>query len=149
MAEVIIGGVASGITIGTLASQITSNIIKTKGYWDQIQNAPEEVQDLIVQLEILNEFVADIEDNQRQNPMSSLIWDSNSTTRCLQYCKKAAERLKDLTEIMSVDSKARKKIPRRWASVKVVLKKDKIDRYKGKLETAVTLLYVSQQLYTR
>lgn len=38
MAEVI-GIVASGISIGTLAAQITNSIVKLKSYRDQMQNA--------------------------------------------------------------------------------------------------------------
>lgn len=147
MAEVIIGVVASGITVGTLAAQITSSIIKIKGYWNQIQSAPEDVLDLMEELEIFSNLLTDIQDGQQ--PMSSLIVDSNSTSRCLEYCKKAAEQLKNLTENLSVDLEARKWMPRKRASVKVVLKKDKIDRYKAQLERAFKLLTLAHQLYTR
>ena len=148
MAEAI-GVVASGIAIGTLATGITSSIVKLKSYWDQVQDAPEDVRDLIEELEDLSYLLADIEDDQRQNPMSSLILDSTSTSRCLQHCKQGADRLKELTDNLRTDLDAPSKLKRKWASAKVVLKKSQIDRYKAKLERAIRLLSLSHQLYTR
>lgn len=82
MAEVI-GLFASGISISTLTAQITSSIIKIKGFCDQLKNAPEDIQDIVGQLEMIHSLLADIEDDQRQNPLSSLIWNSDSASRCL------------------------------------------------------------------
>lgn len=148
MAEVV-GVVASGVTIGALATGITSSIIKLKSYWDQGQDAPADVHDLIEELEDLSYLLADIEDDQRQNPVSSLILDSTSTSRCLQHCKQGADRLKELTDSLCADLDASNKIKRKWASAKVVLEKNQIDRYKSKLERVIRLLSLSHQLYTR
>jgi hypothetical protein len=98
MAEVIIGVVASGITIGALAAQITSSTIKLKSYWSQVQNAPEEIQDIIEDAELLSHILAEIEDDQWRNPVSNLILDTTSTSRCLSYCKEGADQLKVLTD---------------------------------------------------
>lgn len=148
MAEAI-GVVASGVTIGALATGITSSILKLKSYWDQVQNAPDNVHDLIEELEILSCLLADIEDDQRQNPMSSLILDATSTSRCLQHCKQGADRSKEMTDNLSADLDASNKIKRKWASAKVVLKKNQMDRYKSKLERVIRLLSLSHQIYTR
>ncbi len=148
MAEVI-GVVASGATIGTLATGVTSSIFKLKSYWDQVQGAPDDIHDLIEELEDLSYLLRDIEDDQRQNPMSSLILDSTSTSRCLQHCKQGADRLKELTDNLSTDLGASNKAKKKWASAKVVLKKNQVDRYKAKLERAIRLLSLSHQLYTR
>jgi len=149
MAEVVVGVIASGISIGTLAAQITSSIIKLKSYWDQVQDAPEDIRDLIEELEDLNQLLIDIEEDQRQNPMSNLILDPNSSSRCLQHCKQGATRLKELTDSLSEDIQGNSKAKRKWASVKLVLKKDKIDRYRTKLQRVVSLLTLSHQIYTR
>lgn len=57
--------------------------------------------------------------------------------------------MKELTGNLSADLDASRKMKRRWASAKVVLKKEKIDRYKAKLERAIRLLSLSYQLYSR
>ncbi len=149
MAEVVVGVIASGISIGTLAAQITSSIIKLKSYWDQVQDAPEDMLDLIEELEDLNQLLIDIEEDQRQNPMSNLILDPSSSSRCLQHCKRGATRLKELTDSLSEDMKGNSRSKRKWASVKLVLKKDKTDRYRMKLQRVISLLNLSHQIYTR
>ena len=148
MAEAL-GVVASGIAIGSLAAGITSSIVKLKSYWDQVQNAPEDIHDLIEELETFSHILADIADDQQQNPMSGLIFDSTATSRCLQNCQRGADRLNKLTENLSTDLDASTKMKRKWASAKMVLKKSQIDRYKGKLEGAIRLLSLSYQMYTK
>lgn len=150
MAEVIIGVVASGITIGALAAQITSSTIKLKSYWSQVQNAPEEIQDLIEDAELLSHILAEIEDDQRRNPISNLILDTTSTSRCLSYCKEGADQLKVLTDELNRDLDASTgKLRKELASAKVVFKKEKIERYRARLERAVRRLSLSHQMYTR
>ena len=148
MAEAI-GIAASSIAIGQLTTAITISIVKLKSYWDEVQDAPGDVRDLIEELEDLGYLLADIEDDQRQNPVSSLILDPTSTSRCLQHCKRGADYLRELTENLSTDLDASSKTKRKWASAKVVLKKSQIDRYKAKLERAIRLLSLSHQIYTR
>ena len=148
MAEAI-GVVASGIAVGSLAAGITGSIVKLKSYWDQVQNAPEDVHDLIEELEVLSHLLADIADDQEQNSMSSLIFDSTAIPRCLQHCQKGADRLKELTDNLSTELDSLTKTRKKWASAKVVLKKGQIDRNKEKLEGAIRLLSLSYQMYTK
>lgn len=148
MAEVV-GLVASGISIGTFAAQITGSIIKLKSYWDELQDIPEDVQDLIEELEYLYHLLADIEDDLQRNPVSSMLLDNTSTSRCLSHCKRGADRLKELTDDLSADIDSRNKLRKKWASTKVILKKDKLEKYKRKLERVVTLLSLAYQSYIR
>lgn len=46
MAEVL-GVLASGISVGTLAAQIVNSVTKLKSYWDEIKEAPEDIKLLI------------------------------------------------------------------------------------------------------
>ena len=148
MAEVV-GLVASGISIGTLAAQITSSVVKLKSYWDELQDIPEDIQDLIEELEILYHLLADIEEDLQRNPVSGLLLDNTSTSRCLSHCKRGADQLKELTDDLSADLDSRNKLRKKWASTKVMLKKDKIEKYKKKLERAVNFLSLALQSYNR
>lgn len=149
MAEMVIGVAASGITIGALAAQIAIGMVKLKSYWDRVQDAPEEIRDLLEELEIYAQLLADVEDDQQWNPVSTLILDPTSKSRCAQYSKKGADQLKELADKLATDIEARSKLQRNWASAKVVLQRDKIQRYKTKIERAIRLLSFSHQLYTR
>ena len=148
MAEAI-GVIASGIAIGSLAAGIASSIVKLKSYWDQVQNAPEDIHDLLEELEVLSHLLADIANDQQQNSMSSLIFDSTAISRCLQHCQRSADRLKELTDILSTDLDNSTRRKKQFAFAKVVLKKVQIDRYKEKLEGAIRVLSLSYQMYTK
>ena len=148
MAEAI-GFVASSVAIGTLATGITSSIFKLKSYWDQIQDAPDDIRDLLEELEDLGCIIADIEEDQQRNPMSSIILDSTSSSRCLQRCKQGADRLKDLVDDLSTHVGSSNQLKRKRASAKVVMKKAQIEKFRARLERAVRLLTLSRQLYTR
>lgn len=60
MAEAV-GLLASGVSIGTLAAQIIGSIVKLKSYWSRIQNVPEDVRDMLEEIENLCYLLADIE----------------------------------------------------------------------------------------
>ena len=149
MAEVVIGTVASGITIGALGAQIAGGIIKLKSYWDQIRDVPQNLHDQIEELEILNQLLVDTDRDQQRNPVSSLILDPSSNNRCLQYCKRAVNQLSDLMNEIARDTVATNKLRRHSASAKVVWRMEKIDRYQSKLKRSIRLLSFSLQLYQK
>ena len=148
MAEVV-GIVASGIGIGTLAAQIAGKIIKLKSCWDQIKDAPEDIRDLVEELEVLNHTLIQIEDGQHQYLKSRHIAYPAFTSASLRHCKQAATRLNELIDSLSEDIEHKSKVKQKWASAKVALKKEKIDKYRAKLERTITLLFLSRQEYQR
>ena len=148
MAEVL-GVVASGISIANLVAQIANSVTKLKSYWDELQEAPEDIRLLIEEIEDLYLLLYHIEDDQRRNPMSSKFLDNASASRCLEHCKRGADSLRKLTDDLGSDINAPDRFRRKWASAKVVFKKDKIEKYKARLERAIRLLTLSHQCYTR
>ena len=147
MAE-IVGVVSSAITIGTIAAQITSSIVRLRSYWNQVQNAPEDIHDMIYELEALNEMLAVVEGSVIQDALPSPLSNPHSLSRCLQYSKIAATRLAELSNSLERDLQATNQLRRRWASAKVVLKKERIERHEAKLDRAIRLLSFAYQLYT-
>jgi hypothetical protein len=148
MAE-LVGVLASGISIGTLATQIGSSIAMLKNYWDEVKEVPEAVNSLLEDIEDLHSILADIDEDQARNPVSSLLLDSTSTTKCLTHCRRAAMRLKELVDELGADIDASSTLRKKRAAVKVVLKEKKVERYMNKLERTVRLLTLSHHCYTR
>lgn len=146
MAEVL-GLVASGISVGTLAAQITSSVVKLKSCWDQVRDAPSEVGFLIEQIGDLNRVLAAVEDDLLRNPMSSSIMDSTLFYSCCKSCQKAADRLSKLTDLLSTDLDASSVIERKRGSLNVVLKKDRIANYEKQLQSAMSMLILAYQTY--
>jgi hypothetical protein len=55
MAEVL-GIITSGLAIGQLIGSITSSIIKLKEHWDQVKDAPGEIQSLLLEIDSKSYF---------------------------------------------------------------------------------------------
>jgi hypothetical protein len=57
MAE-LIGVVASGIAVATLAAQVVDNVRKLKAFWDSWEEAPKDLRCLADDIETLSAIVA-------------------------------------------------------------------------------------------
>ena len=148
MAEAL-GVAASGMSIAALAVQVASSVVKIKVCWGHIMDAPEEISFLLDELDDLCLVLSDIEEDQRWNPTSPLELDNTTASKCLDHCRRGANRLKELVEGLNSDIHSPNQLRRKWASTKVVLKKEKIKRYKSRLKAAIRLLSLSHQSYTR
>lgn len=144
MAE-IAGLVASGISIATLAVQIANSLAKLKSYWNDVIEAPEDITLLIEELDGLYDLLADIDKYQHR---TSTTLKGPSILRCQEHCRRAASQLKEITVDLSTDINTHHRLQKRWASAKVVFKKDKIKKYKSRLKSAIRLLSLSYQCYS-
>lgn len=147
MAEVI-GTIASGISIVQLSGQIAKNIIKLKGIWDQVKDAPEDISYLMKDLETLNAILHELEP-QETDAHIDFIAGSHAFRQSLALCREGSRELNDLVDTLSIQLSSNSKFRKTRGSVKMVLKRDQIKRYKSKLKSAITLLSLSHQCYSR
>ena len=148
MAEVI-GVVASGISIAGLVVQIAQSVMKLKSYWNDFKEAPEEIRSMVEEIESVYLLLCDIEEDQRRNPISKIVLDTTSTSRCLDHCRRGADSLKRIVDELNVEIDAPNLLRRKWASVMVVMKRDKMAKYKSRVEKAIQVLTLSHQCYLR
>lgn len=141
--------VASSITIGALAASIAKSVVKLRACWEAIQDAPEDVHFLVKRVEVLSLILRDMQDDQTQNPVSSLLLDGSTLSTCLETCKAAADRLGQLADKMATSIESSRQLRRKWASVRVVMKKNKIQRFEAELQSCISLLQLSHEIYTR
>ena len=141
--------VASSITIGALAASIAKSVVKLKACWEAIQDASDDIHFLVKRVEILSLVLRDIQDDQTQNPVSSLLLDGSTVSTCLETCKAAADRLGQLADKMATSIESSRQLKRKFASVKVVLKKTKIEKFEAELQSCISLLLLSHETYTR
>jgi len=146
MAE-LVGTIASGISIATLAVQIGSNIKKLKSYFDELKDAPQKLVELLEYLDDLHEILTSVESSHPMSSASNLRLASSLT--CLSHLEKAAKRLQDLVDGLSSDFVSSRNLKKLWTANKIVWKKNTIRRYKSTLKETITLLMLSQQLYMR
>ncbi|KXG52237.1 uncharacterized protein PGRI_085210 [Penicillium griseofulvum] len=102
MAEVI-GIVSGAITFGTVVAQISKSIIQIKDCWGQIRDAPEDMQELIAELEIYDLILRKAEQNLSSGPMANAIEMNGHLFQSLEVCRKAAESLQIISKDLAKD----------------------------------------------
>ena len=147
MAEVI-GIVSGAITFATVVAQISKSIMQIKDCWSQFRNAPDELQELITELEIYDLILREIEQNLSSGPRANAIGMSEHSLQSLEICKKAAEGLQIISNELAKDLCPSSRFRRSYSSFKIVLQKSKVEKYKAKLSNSIRLLSLSQQCYS-
>ncbi|KAH8685830.1 hypothetical protein BGZ60DRAFT_523105 [Tricladium varicosporioides] len=147
MAEAI-GLIASGISIAHLAGEVTRTVIKLKDYWDQIKDAPGEINLLLREIESLGLIMCHIQDDTRKLQGISTIGNIH-LFHSLELCNEGVNHLASL--VSELDEKifeSRSRWRQSIGCVKVVLKKDEIKRLKKRMKSAIQLLSLSYQCHT-
>jgi len=148
MAEVI-GLVASGVSIGALAGQIASSIIKLKSYREAMHDAPSDILILLDEIEDLHVLLSSIEDDQSRHTYSNLLLDESAASRCIEHCQRGVQRLKDVVDDIAREIESQKPFRRRIGAIKMVWRQDRLEKYRAQLASAVRLLTLAHQVYTR
>ncbi|KAI2620421.1 hypothetical protein GGR54DRAFT_601038 [Hypoxylon sp. NC1633] len=146
MAEVL-GIAASGIAIAQISSQVGGAVIKLKQLWDQVKEVPDDIADLMEQIDCLNPVLWETENSFEHSSLPPMVWGGLASKSTAMYCRKA---LRDLTEIvdeLNLQINHSKKARRKIAAVKVLLKRDSIKKLERRLENAIRMLTLAQQSY--
>ncbi|KAM0806610.1 hypothetical protein AB5N19_06947 [Seiridium cardinale] len=146
MAEAL-GAVASGIAVAQIAGTAGSAIWKLKQLWDEIEDVPEIISDLIEQLDCLDPSLWAAERQFSQQEIPALFWDQTAARRSTEYCRRALQKISDLTDDLSMLIDSKKGIRRKIGCMKVVLKKQQISSLEQRLGNAIRMLQVAQQGY--
>lgn len=146
MAEAL-GIAASGIAVAQLSSQVGGAVFKLKQLWDEVKDVPEDIADLMEQIDCLGPVFWEAENNFDQSGLPSIVWDQLASKSTTMYCRKAlgnlTQMVNELSRQIGNPSKSRRKI----AAAKVLLKKDLLKKLERRLENAVRMLTLAQQSY--
>ena len=139
MAE-ILGVIANGISIGSLAIQLVESLQKIHRFWKLVDGAPKDIGNTIEELQILASIFNDLLD---QPQSSHRLLPSNSVQVCFQHCCKVIDDLKPIVEKLHTDLLGNK-CQKQWASIKSALRKEdlrdltqRLERSKSTLELAI------------
>lgn len=144
MAEVV-GLVASSLTLLEVADRVTRSLFQLKRLWDEVKDVPETIREILTRLDVLLPVVIEIDkDLQREPTMSG----NSAAVLSLSYCQNAINELTSVIDDLSHNIESVRGFRRNAARVKVVLKKDALSKYERKLEWAIQLLLLAQQLHT-
>jgi len=142
MAEIF--GVATGaFGIASLAIQLVESTKKLKVFCDDLQNAPQEIQGLIGDLERFASLLETIASSSQMQEHALSTPQACLLNGSLGSCKRSAEQILVVVRDME-DNVARRK---RIGAIRVALKKDLLDKYVRRLEQAKTSLALSYTVY--
>ncbi|KAK8129038.1 hypothetical protein PG984_010146 [Apiospora sp. TS-2023a] len=146
MAETL-GIVASGIAVAQLGVATGGAVMKLKQIWDQVEDAPETISDLIERIDLIYPSVWDFEHQFTHSGLPPMLWDSTTALRSVAYCRKALKRLSDVVSDLSTQINSRRRFKRKFFAAKVALKNEYLKRLEGQLRNSLEILQFAQTTY--
>ena len=128
---------ASVIAVTSLAFQLAERTKKLFEFWDSIQSAPEEVNDIKLELESLRNVLEQIGHEAQHQPPNQ------SVKPTLRLCSRKINTIRSLTADIESGFTSSKTCTRKWSALQAVLSRKKLEKVQGSLERLkATLLLV-------
>jgi hypothetical protein len=146
MAEVL-AVAASGIAVAQVAAQVGKSIFKLKQLWDELQDVPSSMGDLLDQIDCLDPALWEAENTFSQARLPAAFWNDSLGNRSTAYCRKALSSLTELVDELALQVNRPGKLKKKLGSAKVVLKREQLKTLERRLQNAVRMLTLAQQSY--
>ncbi|RYP11636.1 hypothetical protein DL767_011113 [Monosporascus sp. MG133] len=146
MAEAL-GVAASSIAIAQVTSQVGVAVVKLKKFCDEVKDVPDDIADLLQQIDCLGPALWEAENTFESTGLPAMLWNDAAAKRSMTYCRNALKALTEIVDEMAAQINHPKRLNRKVASVKIVLRKDTLKKLEKRLENAVRMLTLAQQSY--
>ena len=120
---------ASVIAVPALALQLVESTQKILNFWDSIQHAPEEIDEIKLDLEYLRNVLEQIGNEAQHQPSSAL------AVSTLNLCSKKINAVRSLTVRFESKLKCSGISTRKWSALRVVLRREKIEKVQNSLSS--------------
>ncbi|KAF7945391.1 hypothetical protein EAE96_010165 [Botrytis aclada] len=131
------GVTGSAVGIISLAVQLGDGILKLKSFWMTVKDAPEEILYILDELDITHVLLTEIEDSLGSQTISP------AAARSLRLCQKGVDILNNAVKELEGQMQRRKK----WEGVKMVMKKELLEKMEKRLGRANSLMLMAHQNY--
>ncbi|EDN91915.1 predicted protein [Sclerotinia sclerotiorum 1980 UF-70] len=128
---------AEALGVASSAVQLDDGILKLKYFWNAVKDAPEEMLYILDELDTTHLLLKEIEDSLGSQTMSP------AAARSLRLCQKGMDTLNNTVKELGKEMQKRKK----WSGVKVVMRKELLEKMKKRLEKANSLMTMAHQYY--
>lgn len=145
MAEAL-GIVASGIAVGQLTAEIGRSIVKLKGLWDEVKEAPDTVQCMIDELDLLQLTLEGIEKDMDDKTAAIFV---PALEPVMKHCQAAGQSLSNIANDFKSQITASRSARRGLGKLRVALDKDVIQKHANRLQSAIRLLSLVNQEYMK
>lgn len=145
MAEVL-GTISSALAVAEVGLKVGGTMLKLRELWKEVQGVPETIRDLMREIDIMEPLLADIErdlqDDTSLDPSSA--FNPAPGRMSASFCQEPLRELQGLVRDLSAGIGSAKKRKRGIAKVKVLLRKEDLNKFQSRLERAVRLLQSAQ-----
>ncbi|KAF7920561.1 uncharacterized protein EAE97_011454 [Botrytis byssoidea] len=138
----VLGTIASGISIAQLAGNLASSIIKLKNYWDQIQDAPDDIAILVHEIESHHTILRSILKEQAQLTVSCQPT-GGFFDQSIKLCQNASLKLDGLVNALTTDINSNRKWKRTMGSANVLLKAEQLKKLKKRMKNATRSMHLA------
>lgn len=131
---------ASVTAITPLAFQLAESTQKIFEFWDSVQHAPEEINDIKSELETLRDVLEQIGHDAQQQPISP------STISALRLCSEKINALRSLTAEIESGLTCSRIHTRKWSALQAAFKRERIEKVRNslnRLKATLTLLLLN------
>ena len=134
-----LSAVASGMAVASLAFQLANSVRKLCEFWTSIQEAPEDIRETAMELDLLSRVLAQIAcELQSVRPDETL---SSALGNCSVQITRLTALLDEIEPgFISGDLRVRK-----WTALKAVLKTGQFRKFQNGLERLKSTLLLAQQ----
>ena len=138
---------ASGIAVAQVTGQVGKAVVKLRRLLDEIKNVPDDIADLMQQIDCIDPALFEAEANFNDTGLPSMLWNDTAAKRNAAYCRSALGSLTKLVDELSQDIQHSRKLQNKIGAIKVLLKKDMLLKLEKRLEHAVRMLTFAQLSY--
>ena len=148
MAE-LVGLVASSLALAEVAVKTGGAVAKLKRLWEEIQDVPKAITNLMKRIEIADSIIWEMENEMKEQAQTSTMVYNNATVRSsIELCRQAVQDITELADDLHIQinrQKGRGGMKRGVAKVKICLKNEVLADHEKRLQNAFTLLCAAQQ----
>ena len=141
-----LSGAASVIGVVSLAIQICEELRKLHDFWQSVKEAPDDIANISAELKLFMTLLTIIANNYQRQGSDHRSPNDVAATDTLKLCLVTVRDMS--TGVRKLESEITKgSLPRRWASVKFVFRKDKREKAMAQIERMKSLLIIVQTCY--
>ena len=131
-----LSGAGSVIAVVSVAIQLAETIKKIYDFWSSVQDAPQDIRDIVKELQIILDVIKEIENDEWISKLESHSIIQTAAESCLDK----VQSLYDFVGRFGSQGASSGRVRRTWSSIKVVLQKDKIENFKRSIEATKSTL---------
>lgn len=134
---------AGVIAVASIALQLAHNIKGLRTFWTNVRDAPQDIQFIVADLQLLSGILADIAFEAQHAEADE------SLTTVLISCLSRTQTLTASVKAIENDFESTRTFVKKWTAVKAVFKSEKVNKFQDVLEQLKSTLILAQQIQQR